>query len=72
MPPHLMPVSLVRVLFGDINKRNREIAWHLLKSTEPPIKLVGALALGTFADDMAIQETFPVPNTYGRARTLLK
>lgn len=60
------------VVLRNIFKKNREIPWSWLKSVDPPRKLVDAWSLETLAENMATQNAFPVPNTFARARTLLR
>lgn len=69
--PSVTGVALVTVLLCDIYKSNTDIPMASLKSDHPPGRLVGAWPLETLCDDLAEKDSFPVPKTFGRARTLV-
>ncbi|KAL7372735.1 hypothetical protein ABVT39_021596 [Epinephelus coioides] len=69
--PSVTGVALVNVLLCDIYKSNTDIPMALVKSDHPPGRLVGVWPLETLCDNLAEKDSFPVPNTFGRARMLV-
>lgn len=69
--PCVTGAALVTVLLCDLYKRNTNIPMAALKSNHPPGRLIGAWPLETLSEDLADKDSFPVPNTFVRARTLV-
>lgn len=70
--PSVTGSALIRVLLGDIYKRNTDLPLGQLCGDSPPGKLIGALSLEDFCKDLATKDSFTVPNTFGRARILVE
>ena len=62
--PAVLGVALIKVLLGDLYKRNVQLPWSVLKATDPPGRLTGALTVQQLAKDLATKDSFPVPNTF--------
>ncbi|CAL8239964.1 unnamed protein product [Gadus morhua 'NCC'] len=70
--PAVLGAALIRVLLGDLYQRNDRLPWTSLKSDTPPGRLTGATDVKKLAADLATKESFPVPHTFSRARTLAR
>ncbi|KAL7398168.1 hypothetical protein ABVT39_005516 [Epinephelus coioides] len=70
--PAVLGAALIRVLLGDLYKRNDQLPWTSLKSDTPPGRLTGAIDVKKLAEDLATKESFPVPHTFSRARALVR
>lgn len=69
--PAVIGAALIKVLLGDLYKRNEQLPWVTLKGTDPPGRLVGAWKVQEFSKDLATKKSFPVPHTFQRARELV-
>ena len=70
--PAVIGVALIRVLLGDLYRRNANIPMSPFSSDSPPGKLVGAMTLEILTNDLETKNSFPVPNTFHRARQLVQ
>ncbi|CAL8275578.1 unnamed protein product [Arctogadus glacialis] len=70
--PALLGAALIRVLLGDLYKRNDQLPCTSLKLDTTPGRLTGTTDVKKLAADLATKESFPVPHTFGRARTLVR
>ncbi|CAK6984859.1 uncharacterized protein LOC120555326 [Scomber scombrus] len=70
--PSVTGAALIRVLLGDLYKRNTELPLSSLCGDSPPGRLIGALSLEEFCKDLATKDSFPAPNTFARARILVE
>lgn len=70
--PPVIGAALLKVLLGDLYKRNEQLPWAALKSDQPPGRLVGALDMKTLSRELATKNSFPAPNTFKRARELVE
>ncbi|CAL8275570.1 unnamed protein product [Arctogadus glacialis] len=59
--PALLRAALIRVLLGDLYKRNDQLPCTSLKSDTTPGRLTGATDVKKLAADLATKESFPVP-----------
>ena len=60
----MLGAALIRVLLGDL--------YTSLKLDTTPGRLKGTTDAKKLAADLATKESFPVPHTFGRARTLVR
>ncbi|CAL8378236.1 unnamed protein product [Gadus morhua 'NCC'] len=70
--PAVLGAALIRVLLGDLYQRKDQLPCTSLKSDTPPGRLTGATDVKKLAADLTTKESFPVPHTFGRARTLVR
>lgn len=70
--PSVTGSALIRVLLGDLYKRNAELPLSSLCGDSPPGRLIGALSLEDFCKDLAAKDSFPAPNTFARAGILVE
>ncbi|KAL7397250.1 hypothetical protein ABVT39_019213, partial [Epinephelus coioides] len=68
--PAVLGAALIRVLLGDLYKRNDQLPWTSFKSDTSPGRLTGAIDVKKLAEDLATKDSFPVPHTFSRARAL--
>ena len=68
----MLGAALIRVLLGDLYQRKDQLPCTSLKSDTPPGRLTGATDVKKLAADLTTKESFPVPHTFGRARTLVR
>lgn len=67
--PAVLGAALIRVLLGDLY--DDQLPWTSLKADTPPGRLIGATDVKKLAEDLANKDSFPVPHTFSRARTLV-
>lgn len=69
--PSIIGPVLLRVLLGDLFKRNDRIPLTEMHGSTPPRTLKGSVTIETFAEELATKDAFPAPHTFKRARQLV-